>query len=148
MLANWRNVVGAASTRGMGIVLLLQPFIPVAGRDHTPVEKEQLIVDLDKFWARRPHLDSGEYERLSKIFYEEARQGLAALRKDLSNQTLVHVEDVSFILNDRSQPMFVDLVHLTPPANAILADHIAGIVKRLVDQGAGSQLDQVGRLQP
>ena len=133
MLANWRNLAGSASAHGIGAVLLLQPFIPVSGRSLTEVEKQRF----NRFLEKRPHLDPEEYRRLANAFYVEARRGIDELKSRTANQSLVHMEDVSAILNEQPEPMFMDNVHYTDRANAILADHIAGIVRQMIDKGAG-----------
>ena len=134
MLANWRNMAGAASSQGIGAVFLLQPFIPVAGRTLTEVEKQRF----NTFLEERPHLDPADYQRLAKAFYAEARQGVAALKKETANQPLVYVEDISAIMNDQPEPMFMDNVHYTDRANAVLADYMAGIIQQMMNAGDGS----------
>ncbi len=130
MVANWQNIIGAASSRGMGAVILLQPFVPVAGRSLASGENEHIRESIDRKVGRVG--TESDYRRESAAFYSDARKSLAELRESMADQPLIHIEDISTIFNEEPEPVFADVIHYTDRGNELLATHMAEIVKQLM----------------
>ena len=120
---NLTSILSFADQNGIRIALFLQPIMWIDGRTPTQDEARLAETDSDSIPVRQ-------------AFYAEARPMFDRLRQRYQRAGLVCIEDLSQVLRDTPDQVYINSGHLLGRGNQVVADEM---VKRLAACGVLGQ---------